>query len=366
MKAARKNKKNNTPQQQIPADFLMMAVQLYSSMVNNARQNRRQGGKVEYKAEGLLSEIFKQLQDRNKAIDVQSLFHSLHYLLSWKTFDDISEGKTVVQELQALNIEPPALVQNCLKEIEMRSRKVKDFAAGKHQWSEEKIQNWKDEIESKLLAYSYDNSSRKNYLAGLFSDVVSEIKRLENEAVAKYGYYIDSFYNADTFKATENELNDLFFHGETFAGGYTAFHNIYLLLIKYIDKHNEVVLLKNLIEKRKRETEVSDPQNLKEAWTKDEAHYNKVMEFLKEVSPTIGCSFINDKLQWQKFPHSIKYLAAFTWMCIDKEHIENKYSAPDYQRIYHSTFGITFNPKPFKSIITKDFTGCLDAFVNMP
>ena len=335
-------------------------------MVNNARKNRGKGGKVEYKTEGLLNEIFKQLQDRNTVIDVHGLFHSLHYLLEWKTFDNISEGKAVVQELQALNIEVPALVQNCLQEIEMRSRLVKEYATVKNQWSKEKIQNWKDEIEGKLLAYSYDSKSRKKYLDGLFSDAVSEIKKLEGEAVVKYGYYIDGFYKADRFIATESDLNDLFFHGETFAGGYTAFNYIFLLLKKYIDGHNEMVLLKNIIEKREKETEVSKPQTLNEVWEKNDDHYNKVIEFLKDNSPTIGCAFINDNLQWQKFPKNIMYLAAFTRKCIDEGHIENKYSAPDYQRIYKNTFGITFNTKPFKSIVTKDFTDYLDAFVNMP
>lgn len=238
---------NNNLDNVIPADFFMAAVQLYSSMVDNAAQKRRTNSKVQYTANGLLSEITEQLQNRQPNIDVQSLFHSLHYLLAWKTFDDISEGQTVVQELQTLNIEVPALVQNCLKEIEMRSRKVKEYAAGKHQWTEEKIENWKDEIESKLLAYTYDNSSRKNHIVGLFTDAVSEIKKLESEAIAKYGYHIDGFYKAGKFVATETDLNNLFFHGETFAGGYTAFHNIYLLLMKYIDKHNEVTLLKSLI-----------------------------------------------------------------------------------------------------------------------
>lgn len=118
--------------------------------------------------------------------------------------------------------------------------------------------------------------------------------------------------------------------------------------------------------KKKEQKNVSHTKSLKEIWTKDEEHYNKVMEFLKEVSPTVGCSFINDKYQWQKFKNSIKYLAAFTKMCILKEYIQSNYSAPEYQRIYNKTFAIEFNPKPFQSIVTKDFNGFLDPFINIP
>ncbi|MDQ6756204.1 MAG: hypothetical protein M3004_04630 [Bacteroidota bacterium] len=32
-------------------------------------------------------------------------------------------------------------------------------------------------------------------------------------------------------------------------------------------------------------------QTLFETWTKDETHYNKVIEYLKEISPTVGMSF---------------------------------------------------------------------------
>jgi hypothetical protein len=246
MKASKKSKKNNPYQEQIPADFLMLSIQLYSSIVKNAVQKQPRT-KLDSKTESLLDETMKQLQDRQPDIDVHWLFHSLHRLMAWKTFDNITMGQTIVQELNELNIEVPVLVENCLQEIEMRTRIVKEYANVKHQWSEQEIQDWKNEIESKLLTYSYDINSRRQYLAGAFSDAVSEIKRLESEAVSKYGYYIESFYNADTFVATELELNDLFFHGEMFAGGYSAFHNIFLLLKKYIDKHNEVALIKSLI-----------------------------------------------------------------------------------------------------------------------
>lgn len=247
MKTTRKSKRKETPQQQIPADNLIQIAELYSSMVNSARKNRRQGGKVEDKTEGLLKEIFEKLQNRNPVIDVQSLFQSLHYLLSWKTFDSISEGKAVEQDLRALNIEVPALVQNCLQEIEMRSRLVKDYSIEKHQWSGEKIQNWKDEIESTLQERSYHNSSRQRYLDGLINDAVDEIKRLENETIKKYGYKINGFFKASSFVATEIDLNNFFFHSEIEAGGYTAFHDIFNLFSKYIDRHNELVLLKSLI-----------------------------------------------------------------------------------------------------------------------
>ena len=110
-------------------------------------------------------------------------------------------------------------------------------------------------------------------------------------------------------------------------------------------------------------------ETLFEVWTKDENHYNEVIEFLKESSPTIGSSFIQDitgKLQWQKFDNNISYLAAFTKACIDKGHINDKYSAPDYKRIFSNTFNIEFNAKPFQSIVTKNFNGYSDAFINMP
>ncbi len=110
-------------------------------------------------------------------------------------------------------------------------------------------------------------------------------------------------------------------------------------------------------------------KTLFEVWTKDENHYNSVIKFLKEFSPTIGSSFIQDitgNLQWQKFDNNISYLAAFTKACIGKGYIKDKYSAPDYKRIFGNTFNIEFNAKPFQSIVTKNFNGYSDQFVNMP
>ncbi|MDQ6756267.1 MAG: hypothetical protein M3004_04950 [Bacteroidota bacterium] len=75
---------------------------------------------------------------------------------------------------------------------------------------------------------------------------------------------------------------------------------------------------------------------------------------------------IAGKLQWQKFDNHIQYLLAFTKTCIDKGHILNKYSAPDYQRIFKNTFNIDFDAKPFQTIALKDVSKYDDPFLNMP
>lgn len=247
MKASGKGKKNVKARQKISADQFLMCIQLYSVIIDAAKQNRRQGGKVNFNIEGVLNETLNLLQERNKEINVQEVFHSWYYLLAWKSLDELKGGQTMVEELQAFDIEIPELLDNCIREIEMRTRFIKEYVSDKHKWTNEKIENRKEEIENSLLAYSYDKESRKQHLKELFAETVKEIKQLESEAISKYGYYIDRFFNAGKFVATEIDLNNFFWHGEIYAGGYTAFHNMALLLIKFVDKHNEVALLKSLI-----------------------------------------------------------------------------------------------------------------------
>jgi hypothetical protein len=72
------------------------------------------------------------------------------------------------------------------------------------------------------------------------------------------------------------------------------------------------------------------PLKLSDIWRKDQSHYLKIIEFLKEENPTTGVPFakeIDGRLEWQQGVKGSKlYLGAFIFKCVEEGWIKHNSS----------------------------------------
>lgn len=101
------------------------------------------------------------------------------------------------------------------------------------------------------------------------------------------------------------------------------------------------------------------PTTILDIWKPDNTgskkEYDRILEKLKIENPKIGCAFITEdagQLYWNRNIHgSIQYLAAWLYVCIKQNWIDNTLTAPQYMRILNHTFNAHIGSStPFKSI----------------
>lgn len=155
-------------------------------------------------------------------------------------------------------------------------------------------------------------------------------------------------------------------------------HHVLIIRCREIVKYYEYLKgLKNTTDKKSNKKTFlpgknkTKPEHLIDIWDKSQKDkLNKVIDFLKLESATIGHSFVfekESKLYWREINNHVTFLAAFTKTCIDRGYIQLGHSAPTYQYIYFNTFNIKFNEGPFKpAALAKDLSEYMDVFANMP
>jgi hypothetical protein len=251
---------------QLPATALETLIIAYTQTVVDSKNREKSHPELDT----LVGETIDKIQKRNKDFDANWMLHSLYRIYSWKTFESSNDAEHLKQDLEAFSIEVPGLVQNCFQEIEMRRNDIKRYAEGKAVWDNTKIEEVKKVIEAEAAQHSYDTASKLRFLDGLFVATSDEIKRLEKETARRYGYFINNFFKDGKFVATEGNINDLYFYGEMHAGGYENFYSIALDLSKYIDKHNELGILRSMLTTSDRNEPATREKKLEDIFAKPE------------------------------------------------------------------------------------------------
>lgn len=108
------------------------------------------------------------------------------------------------------------------------------------------------------------------------------------------------------------------------------------------------------------------PKKLLDIWDGTKGQYQKAINDLIIVNPSIGEPFVIEKdgsLKWTYFNSSkgngwLKYLQAFAYLCLEKKLIKEDYrnlSAPKWREILRNTFGLhAFDTKPFQSLRSQE------------
>jgi hypothetical protein len=174
------------------------------------------------------------------------------------------------------------------------------------------------------------------------------------QEITEYNRFITGYYNVNLMTYDEHR------EGSTAANIYGRYFLLREHLISNLNadpnsKSRKVVKLKK--------------QTLRTLWRKDESHYNRVIEYLKEINPTIGQPFIKDEnsvIKWSVSKTPGQYMLAFIAACIDYRFIDAGYSVEVWTSIIKNTFGYSLRRETANKINSLDAkSDYLDAFSNL-
>lgn len=232
---------------------------------------------------------FKGIPEFANGVNIHSF---LEDLIDWrrdKTLETLDAGERLNEGFEKLNIKKPKYFIECFKEVKHRTEFIKRATTGNLKWSEYLKDQFVKEIQTECIEFSLDEASKKEKEKELFYDRVNKIKETKAAVLEKYGYYIDSFFEEDSFKKEPDNLNTFFYDSERKFQNVQLYLVLHRILIDYFHLKKELIFLQDLVQGRLKDFSgnkdqapcIQEEKNISlESFFESIHKYKKVMEIL--------------------------------------------------------------------------------------